>query len=145
MYLDNITQILTGLSAGVFFSWSVTVLPGTKVISSTSYLETMKRINQKILNPIFFIVFFSPAPLLAYRALDLGLLNLLAATFYIVGTLCVTMFKNVPLNNRLEELDLESLGPEQKDVFRKEYENNWNFWHYIRTVSSLLAFIFVIL
>lgn len=52
------TVILTGLSAGFFYAWSVSVIPGTQHISDTSYLQAMQSINRAILNPLFFVVFF---------------------------------------------------------------------------------------
>lgn len=49
---------LTGLSAGLFYAWSVSVIPGTRKIPDPVYLETMQSINRAILNPAFFLIFF---------------------------------------------------------------------------------------
>ena len=50
--------ITTALSAGLFYSWVVSVIPGTKKIPDKAYLETMQSINREILNAGFFIIFF---------------------------------------------------------------------------------------
>jgi len=56
--------ILTGLSAGLFYAWSVSVIPGTQKVSDSTYLQTMQSVNRAILNPVFFSVFFGSALLL---------------------------------------------------------------------------------
>jgi hypothetical protein len=33
--------VLTGLSAGLFYAWAVSVIPGTKKVKDFTYLETM--------------------------------------------------------------------------------------------------------
>ena len=141
--MELITIILTGLSAGFFFAWSVTVIPGTKAISDKSYLETMKSVNKKIMNPVFFILFFGPAPLLIYNAIEMNPLALGAAVAYIIGPLGITMTRNVPLNNSLEANDLSSMSLEEEKEFRTNYETKWNFWHYIRTAISVISFVLV--
>lgn len=145
MNLLTLTQILTGLSAGFFLAWSVTVIPGTKVISDRSYLEAMKSINKKIKNPIFFILFFGPAPLLIYNATNLETLAITAAVTYLTGPIGITMTKNVPLNNKLDAQDLDQLSCEEESYFRQIYEPTWNRWHYIRTFISVISFVLVLI
>jgi uncharacterized membrane protein len=36
----------SGLMAGLFFGWAVSVIPGTKLVDDRSYLATMQNINQ---------------------------------------------------------------------------------------------------
>ena len=143
--MELITLILTGLSAGFFFAWSVTVIPGTKTVSDKTYLETMQNINKKIINPIFFIMFFGPALLLIYAAIDLDPIKVSAAITYLIGPISITMTRNVPLNNTLEEKDLNQMSKAEEKEFRRNYENKWNFWHYTRTVISVISFILVAL
>lgn len=145
MNLLLLTQILTGLSAGFFFAWSVTFIPGTKVISDRSYLEAMKSINKKIKNPIFFILFFGPVPLLVYNATSLEHLSIVAALTYLIGPIGITMTKNVPLNNKLDAQDLTNFTQEEEKDFRKEYEPIWNKWHFIRTFVSVISFVLVLI
>lgn len=145
MNLLTLIQLLTGLSAGFFFAWSITVIPGTKAISDKSYLETMKSINKKILSPVFFILLFGPAPLIIYNAINLDPMNIAAATCYLIGPLGVTMTKNVPLNDKLDALDLACLSSKEERGFRQRYESIWNRWHYLRTVFSVVSFVLVLM
>ena len=106
------TLILTGLSAGFFYAWQVSVIPGTKRVVDLTYLETMQSINRAILNPAFFVIFFGTLILLTIASvyefhtskLAFGLM-LASSIAYLAGTFGVTALGNVPLNNELDTLD----------------------------------------
>ena len=140
--------VLTGLSAGLFYAWSVSVIPGTQKVSDLSYLETMQSINRAILNPLFFIVFFGSIVALGVAAsyqfqtdkLAFGLL-LASSLLYLLGTIAVTGMGNVPLNNELEAMDLSALDLERMKSFRDYYETKWNRFHTIRTLCALASFL----
>lgn len=143
--------ILTGLSAGLFYAWSVSVIPGTRKIPDFTYLETMQSINRAILNPAFFLIFFgSPIALgistfQQYNAGAAFWLLLVAFANYMLGAFGVTAMGNVPLNNSLEALELTALSPTEIADFRKSYEQPWNRLHSIRTVFAVLAFLLSLL
>lgn len=145
MSLLAITQIITGLGAGFFFTWSVTVIPGTKKISDAAYLETMQSINKQIINPVFFVIFFGPGAFLLFQARSFEAIPVVAALAYLLGAIGVTMTKNVPLNDKLEATDLTKLSDLEKQDFRKRYEPAWNHWHYVRTAFSMLSFLLVVI
>jgi uncharacterized membrane protein len=150
--LFNSSLILTGLSAGLFYAWSVSVIPGTKKIDDLSYLHTMQSINREILNPAFFLVFFGSlialicSTYLIYSVSVKGFWFLAtAALTYLVGTLGVTGIGNVPLNNELEALNISSLSPKEISEFRRYYEMHWNKFHTYRMLFSVLSFILTLL
>jgi len=140
--------IFTGLSAGLFYAWSVSVIPGTQKVSDTTYLEAMQSINRAILNPAFFVVFFGSLLFLSVASIaefhtsrPAFWLMLSASIIYLVGTLGVTGLGNVPLNNQLEALNLPELALEKVNTFRKFYESNWNRLHQIRTLCAIASFV----
>lgn len=146
-----ITVLLNALSAGFFFSWSVSVILGTKKVGDMSYLETMQNINREILNPLFFTVFFGSLIALSLSAV---LQNsnrpafwfiLASAVVYLIGTFGVTALGNVPLNNALDGLDLMQLDILELKRFRDHYELNWNRYHLIRTIATLISFILLLI
>ncbi len=146
-----ITILLTGLSAGLFFAWSVSVIPGTRKVQDIIYLETMQSINRAILNPAFFLIFFGSLLLLAISTIQqfqTGIsfwILLVAALAYLIGTFGVTVFGNVPLNNSLDVLQLSDLSNDQITNMRQHYEVNWNRLHMIRTVFAVLSFLLSLL
>ena len=139
--------ISLGLAAGFFLAWSVTVIPGTKVIGDSEYMKTMIAINRRIKNPVFIILFFGPAILWAILEFsgvsinyDMNKLRLALFT-YVVGGIGITMFFNVPLNERLDKYKIETLSNDQIKEIRESYEKRWNFFHYLRTGFSVLSYV----
>lgn len=150
--LVSASLVLTGLSAGLFFGWSVSVIPGTQKINDLSYLNAMQSINQEILNPGFFIVFLGSLIALmlstyfTYPISTKGFGILLIATLtYMIGTIGVTGMGNVPLNNKLETLKITDLTSKEITEFRQYYELRWNRLHTCRMLFSVLSFILTLL
>ena len=145
--------LFTGLSSGLFYSWEFSVIPGTKKISDSSYLETMQSINRAILNPGFFAIFFGSLLLLAistYLQYKVGFnlsfwMVLIALISYLAGTVGVTVVGNVPLNEALETISIRELSVEQMKTTRATYEVKWNMYHKIRTLCAVVSFSAVLL
>ena len=140
--------LLTGLSAGLFYAWEVSVIPGTKRITDISYLETMQSINRAILNPAFFIIFIGSLLFLLFSSylqykevVNLSFWLVLGATLtYLIGTFGVTVIGNVPMNEALDAVNLNDLNSTEAHHTRMAYETKWNKWHRVRTIFSVLAF-----
>ena len=153
--ITNITLfasiILAGLSAGLFYAWQVSVIPGTIKISDANYLFTMKSINKEILNPAFFLIFFGSliamiaASFMTYGNGSAFWFVIAALVVYFFGTFIVTSAGNVPLNNQLEALNLTQLSAAQINEFRAMYEVKWNRLHFIRTAFSVISFILILM
>ncbi len=143
--------LLTGLSAGLFYAWQVSVIPGTKRIQDSTYIETMQKINRAIINPLFMLVFLGALLiqiLSVFLYWDNGMTFwfLLAATvLYGAGTVIVTGLGNVPLNDALDSLSLHELSEEKISRERQNYEARWNRLHLIRTVFSVISFMLFLL
>jgi uncharacterized membrane protein len=140
------SAIFTALSAGLLFGYAVSVNPGLNLLPNAEYLSAMQQINRAILNPAFFICYFSPFLLLPLSAwLEHGKSNTAfwcwaaAAGLYILGVLGVTIFGNVPLNNLLENFNIGSATGDQLAEMRDKYEQSWNRLHLIRTGFALIA------
>ena len=144
--------LLTGLSAGLCFTWSNAITPGIGRLNDFGYLSAFQQMNRRIINPLFIIVFFGP--------FFLGLVNIyqfknelssmtwlliIGVAFYFFGVLLVTMFGNVPLNDLLDKTDLSKASFEELKLLRNRFEAKWNRLHFIRTISSVISFLLLIL
>jgi len=141
---------LTGLSAGLFYAWEFSVIPGTKRVAGPVYLETMQAINRAIINPAFLLIFMGSlvaqtAGALQFRGTPAFWLLLTATACYLFGTILVTSLGNVPLNNALDALNLPALNPEQVVRHRQHYELRWNRLHTIRTAFAVLSFLLLLI
>lgn len=143
-----IAIVSSGLMAGLFYGWVVSVIPGLRKVDNTTYVSTMQSINREIVNP-WFVIPFMTVPLLLgataiveFRAGNNRRAWYLAsaAVTYVVGVLGVTVGGNIPLNDTLDAVDLGSLAGDALDRTRHDYETPWNRWHNLRTAASVLAF-----
>ena len=140
-----IATVLTGLSAGLCFTWTNAVTTGIARLTDTAYLQAFQQMNRTIINPTFLLVFFGPVlliPFTTYKySADPKLLILLtaAAILYVIGVALVTMFGNVPLNEMLDKLVLSTISYEDAKAFRTQFEAKWNSFHLVRTVTSAVS------
>lgn len=137
----------TGLTAGLCFTWANAITPGIGRLGDLYFLKSFQAMNRAIINPSFLMVFFSPVVLLALNAFLHRNTNpvtfwsfTMAAVLFFVGIGWVTVFRNVPLNNVLENSVLESLSATELGELRTRFEKPWNRWHIQRTIASIAAF-----
>ena len=139
--------LTTGLVAGVFYAYAVSVNLGLAAQSDESYVATMQEINERIQNPLFFASFLGAGLfLLAALAVHLPRLRTsrfrlvaLACLLYIGGGFLLTVFVNVPMNDQLAAVDPDAPA-RVLSLARDAYEGPWNFWNGVRAVLSTLAF-----
>jgi uncharacterized membrane protein len=143
--------LTTGLVAGVYYAYTVSVNLGLAAQPDASYVATMQAINERIENPLFFASFFGAAlfPLAAlaahYRRPRSGRLWLiaLACVLYIGGSFLLTAFVNVPMNEELARVASDVSAGDLARA-RDAYEDPWDFWNGVRAVFSFLAFLVLI-
>jgi uncharacterized membrane protein len=140
--------LTTGLVAGVYYAYTVSVNLGLAAQPDASYVATMQAINERIENPLFFASFFGAAlfPLAAhYRRPRSGRLWLiaLACVLYIGGSFLLTAFVNVPMNEELARVASDVSAGDLARA-RDAYEGPWDFWNGVRAVFSFLAFLVLI-
>jgi len=147
-----ITATTTALMAGLFYAFSCSVNLGLARLSNAEYISAMQSTNRAIQNPIFFAAFFGAPILLPLSAflhygqpLPARFWFLLAAIIYLIGIFGVTIFGNFPLNNTLDRFDLQAASEVKLAVQREGFEKRWNNLNMIRTVSSTLAVILVVM
>ena len=136
--------IATGLAAGFFYAYHVSVTRGHALIGDHAYVEAMQAINATVRNVEFALGFFGALILgVAALALRAGRWRspttwLLAAGvgLYLAAVL-VTMTVNVPMN---EDLARVALSGTDLAAVRAGYEPVWNRANALRTGLSVAAF-----
>ncbi len=145
--------ITTGVIAGLFFAWSVSVMPGLKKLGDREFISSMQAMNRAIQNPLFFIFFFGALILLVtscfnfyQKPLTLEYYLLLGSTLlYIIGVMGITIIGNVPLNNMIENFNLTNASDEAMSKIRGTFEEKWTLLNNLRTGSSMAAFCLLII
>ena len=144
---------LTGLMAGIFFTWSNAVKPGIGKLNDIDYLSALQSMNRVILNSLFLIVFIGTIISVAlvpvfhfhFYPKNIFWLLILIVIIYWVGVFSVTVFGNIPLNEILDKRNLSVMNPNDLSVLRDSIENRWNNFNLIRSISSALSFLLLII
>jgi len=147
-----LASLSTGLMAGIFFTWTNAVKPGIGKLNDLGYLSAFQSMNRVILNPTFIGIFIAPVILiplttvLQHNILPVYKFWMLIATtlFYWIGTFGVTIRGNIPLNELLDKTNLENISIEQAAILRQSVEIKWNWFNLIRTLTSIGAFILLL-
>ena len=104
----------------------------------------MQQLNRTVFKSVFLATFLVLVPVsIAYAgfavfALD-GLaqrLIIAAAVIYVPVVFLVTMFGNVPLNERLDKMDHTSA---EASEFWQTYGRVWTKWNTVRTIGSIVT------
>jgi uncharacterized membrane protein len=126
-------RLLTGLLAGLFFAYAVSVLPALHAMDDQTFTTVMNKINVVIVNPVFMVVFLgAPATAAAVLFWHRAPWSIAAAALA-VATLVVTFAFNIPLNNALAE-----------GGSRAAFETPWVVWNVVRTLTSIAAFVAIL-
>ncbi|MED7929488.1 anthrone oxygenase family protein [Nonomuraea sp. LP-02] len=133
LILALLTLVLHGLLAGLFYAFSMSVMPGLNAIEPAQAEAAMRSVNRKILNPWLFLVFLgSPVAALVAGLLAGGAAAvwfLAAAGVGFAGSFLVTVAVNVPMNNALDAGTMRW----------KDYSRRWTAWNTVRAVASTVS------
>tara|TARA_B110000003_G_C16419876_1_gene445793 strand:+ start:144 stop:638 length:495 start_codon:yes stop_codon:yes gene_type:complete len=144
--------LLTGLMAGIFFTWSNAVKPGIGKLSDIEYLRALQSMNRVILNNAFKIIFLGAIIVVALVPVfyfdlypkNIFWLFVFTLVIYWIGVFGVTVSGNIPLNEILDKTNLESITSEEIKTLRKSIEVKWNNFNLIRCISSAITFLILI-
>jgi uncharacterized membrane protein len=139
-----VASVGAGLMGGLFFVFSNTIIAAFDRLPAGGGVPAMQRINDVILNPVFFLVFFGTAllclVLLVFYATHLSKpgawIACVGALLYLLGCIGVTMVCNVPLNNELAAIPLTATDLAAQ---WQAYRVPWNNWNHVRTLTCALA------
>jgi uncharacterized membrane protein len=134
----------SALIGGVFFTFSSFMMKSLARLPGSEGIAAMQSINIVVINPSFLGAFTGTAALsivvvimvLVSRNQPSMMFLFLAAIFYFVGTFLVTIFGNVPLNERLAAVS--AADPEAINLW-VHYLNRWTLWNHVRTAAALAA------
>jgi uncharacterized membrane protein len=134
--------LLVGLSAGVFFAYSTSVMLALSQVDDRTFVDVMQKINTAILNGWFLTAYVGALlAVIVAVVLHLGrgqrapLPWLIAALALYAVAFVVTAAINVPMNDRLDAAGPVAAMTDAAGV-RQAFESGWVRWNVVRTVSS---------
>ncbi|GIJ00284.1 putative membrane protein [Sediminihabitans luteus] len=139
----------TGVVAGVFFAFSAVVMPALRRSSPALAAGAMRAVNHAAVRWPLLVALFGTglavvvAPVLVVVAADDGgpVLGwvIAGAVVYVAGGVGVTIAGNVPLNNRIDRVEIG-----EARAFWPEYAERWTAWNDIRTASCVVACVLLV-
>ena len=144
-----VSILLSALVAGLVFAFAVIVMPGIKSLDDRDFLRAFGVMDRVIQNnqPMFMLVWLGSAvAVIALAMLSLWqlaggnqILAIVLAGMYLLGVQAPTIAINIPLNNKLQALDLDRMSNDELANFRQEFETRWNRWNTNRTVVATVV------
>ncbi len=144
-----LATFLCSLVAGLLFAFAIVAMPGIRNLNDREFIRAFQVMDRVIQNnqPIFVLVWVgSVVALVTSAVLGFGqldgagrLLMIFAALAYLFGVQLSTFTIKVPLNNKLQTLDVDAMNETTQNTARKDFEPRWNRWNSFRTVFASLA------
>ncbi|MEM1435516.1 MAG: DUF1772 domain-containing protein [Pseudomonadota bacterium] len=153
-----VSTLLCALTAGFVFAFATVVMPGIGKLDNRAFIRAFQVIDGIIQagQPLFGLVWIGSllalliAAVLSVLQLE-GMMRILvvaAAVSYVLGVQLPTFTINVPLNNALQSLEVDTTSDEALATARRDFEERWVRWNSIRTIVASaisLALMFVLL
>lgn len=142
-----LATLLCSLVAGFLFAFAVVVMPGLSKLDDRSFIRAFQVMDGIIQRnqPLFMLVWVgSVIALLAAAALGLAQLDVayrailgISIGIYLLGVQLPTIAINVPLNNQLQKIDIESTDQANLKAAREAFEPKWNRSNLLRTLLAI--------
>jgi len=142
-----LATVTTGLIAGVFGDWAVTIMPGLHETDDRTFVGAFQALDRAIYNTPFMLtftgalVFSGVAALVHLRGEDRSPLPWVASAFGLyLAAFVITMAVNVPLNEAIAAAGGPAGVADPAAVRDAFDETRWTSWHVVRTIATTAAF-----
>lgn len=144
LYFSLFLALWSAVIGGVFSAFSEFIMAGLLRTSPTAGVDTMQQINRTVIKTQFVAGLILIAPLsiafaiYGYAQLD-GLAHtaiLLAPIIYVPTVFLMTIFGNVPMNNKLDRLDPKT---SEAETYWIRYGRVWTRLNHFRTLGSVIT------
>ena len=153
-----VSTLLCALVTGFIFTYAVVVMPGFAKLDDRDFIRAFQVTDGVIQNnqPLFMLAWVGSIVSIA-ATMILGFIELhgierwtviTIGFVYLLGVQGITIRFHLPLNNRLQRLEIDEMDPESLSKERNKFETRWNYFNNIRTLIafavsfSLMLFIY---
>ena len=153
-----VSTLLCALVTGFIFTYAVVVMPGFAKLDDRDFIRAFQVTDGVIQDnqPLFMLAWVGSI-VSVVATMILGFIELhgikrwtvIAIGFvYLLGVQGITIRIHLPLNNRLQRLEIDEMDPESLSKERNKFETRWNYFNNIRTLIafavsfSLMLFIY---
>lgn len=144
-----VAAFLCSLVAGFLFAFAVVTMPGISRLRDREFIRAFQAMDQIIQNnqPLFVSVWVgSVVAVVVAVVLTLGHIDGVGRSLmigslvaYLLGVQVPTLAVNVPLNNRLQAIDVETADEASQASAREDFERRWNAFNVFRTTVACMV------
>ena len=149
------STLLCSLVTGFILTYAIVVMPGLSKLDDKEFIKAFQVTDGIIQNnqPIFILIWvgsiISVVSTIIISIFTLGLLEawkiIFVSLFYLLGVQAITIIIHLPLNKRIQNIDINSTNLQSLNEERKNFETKWNYFNYIRTIIAFLVTLFFLL
>ena len=146
------STLLCSLVTGFILTYAIVVMPGLSKLDDKEFIKAFQVTDGIIQNnqPIFILIWvgsiISVVSTIIISIFTLGLLEgwkiIFVSLVYLIGVQAITIIIHLPLNRRIQKIDINSTNLQSLNEERKNFETKWNYFNNIRTVIAVLVTLF---
>ena len=159
MDISLVFAVLTcSLVTGFIFTYAVVVMPGFSKLDDKEFLRAFQVTDGVIQNnqPLFMLTWvgsiISVLSVIVISLLSLGLSEawklIVVGLIYLLGVQGITISIHLPLNNRIQAIDINNMNNQSLNEERTKFEMRWNYFNKIRTFIAFftsLSFLLILI
>ena len=121
-------------------------MPGFSKLNDKDFIRAFQVTDNVIQNnqPLFMLIWIgyilSVISTIAFSIFninaDYSILIMSTGFFYLIGVQGLTISIHIPLNNKIQKIDVDKEDELKLNEVRKEFEIKWNYYNRIRTVVA---------
>ena len=149
------STLLCSLVTGFILTYAIVVMPGLSKLDDKEFIKAFQVTDGIIQNnqPIFILIWvgsiISVVSTIIISIFTLGILEawkiIFVSLVYLIGVQAITIIIHLPLNRRIQKIDINSTNLQSLNEERKNFETKWNYFNNIRTVVAFLVTLFFLL
>ena len=154
--ISLIFSILTcSLVTGFIFTYAVVVMPGLSKLNDKEFIRAFQVTDGIIQNnqPLFMLtwvgsiiaILSSILIAIIFVGISETWLIILVGVVYLLGVQGITISIHIPLNNHLQQVNIDELNAERLSEERIKFEKKWNNFNIIRTVIAFSVSVILLL
>ena len=144
------------LVTGFILSYAIIVMPGLSKLNDREFIRAFQVTDGIIQNnqPLFILIWIgsilSIVSTVISSILIVGFFKswflILVAAFYLLGVQGITISIHLPLNNHIQNLNIDKLSDEILREERLKFEDRWNWYNKVRTgISFSVSLILIVI
>ena len=149
------STLLCSLVTGFILTYAIVVMPGLSKLDDKEFIKAFQVTDGIIQNnqPIFILIWvgsiISVVSTIIISIFTLGILEgwkiIFVSLVYLIGVQAITIIIHLPLNRRIQKIDINSTNLQSLNEERKNFETKWNYFNNIRTVIAFFVTLFFLL